>query len=393
MSAPKLKTTNTGGKPLWFKPNCKYLCSMLLHALITLPCFSQTIGNWAFTNTMIGTGGTHNTVSVANFSAAIPTKVFNSAGEYYGEDGWPTGAINTSAYVEFSISPNTGYQLDLSSISLRIRRSNTGMPQGSGPTSWCLRSSLDGFTANINSNSLVHTYNNYSIPLGSSFLNVYTTVTFRLYGYNTTIGSGGLSRVVLDEISIQGIGEVLPVTFTLTGIQAVHSNDKNVSVKWQANNVQEGSVFNVERSVNGSDFSTLNRFTERESRSAGSYSYDDNQVPGNVQAVFYRIKINEPSGWTYFSWLVKVNNRAIKQALIDYTTIQGQSMLTSLQIPEKGIYNIAVISMNGAVLQQQSLNLEAGVHVVTLPFNGVSHGTHVIRLSNKRTLSSKKFVW
>ena len=391
MSAPKLKTTNIGGKPLWFKPNCKYLCSMLLQALIALPCLSQTIGNWTFTNTMIGTGGTHNTVSVANFSAAIPTKVFNSAGEYYGEDGWPTGAINTSAYIEFSISPNTGYQLDLSSISLRIRRSNTGTPQGSGPTSWSLRSSLDGFAANINSNSLVHTYNNYTVPLGSSFLNVYTTITFRLYGYNTTIASGGLSRVVLDEISIQGIGEVLPVN--LTGIQALRNNDKSISVKWQVNSVQEGTVFNILRSSNGIDFNPLNSFTENDYKLTNSYSYIDDHVSALSQKLYYRIRGTEPSGHTYLSPIVTITNEEATQALIDYATIQGQLLITSLQIPEKGIYNISVISMNGAMLQQQSFNLEAGVHVVTLPLNGVAHGTHVIRLSNKRTLSSKKFVW
>lgn len=391
MSAPKLKTTNIGGKPLWFKPNCKYLCSMLLQALIALPCLSQTIGNWTFTNTMIGTGGTHNTVSVANFSAAIPTKVFNSAGEYYGEDGWPTGAINTSAYIEFSISPNTGYQLDLSSISLRIRRSNTGTPQGSGPTSWSLRSSLDGFAANINSNSLVHTYNNYTVPLGSSFLNVYTTITFRLYGYNTTIASGGLSRVVLDEISIQGIGEVLPVN--LTGIQALRNNDKSISVKWQVNNVQEGTVFNILRSSNGIDFNPLNSFTENDYKLTNSYSYIDDHVSALSQKLYYRIRGTEPSGRTYLSPVVTIRNESATQALIDYTTIQGQSLITSLQVPEKGIYNISVISMNGAVLQQQSLNLEAGVHVITLPLNAITHGAHAIRLSNKRQLSSKKFVW
>ncbi len=393
MSAPKLKTTNTGGKPLWFKPTGKYVCSILLQALIALPCLSQTIGNWTFNTTLTGTGGAHNTVSIANFSAAIPTKVMHGADEYYGENGWPTGAINTSAYLEFTISPNTGYQLDLSSVVIRLRRSNTGTPTGAGPTSWSLRSSQDGFAADIASNSLTHNYSNYTVPLGSGFLNVYTAVTFRLYGYNATIPSGGNSRFVLDNLSIQGIGEVLPVTLSLTGIQALRNNDKNIAVKWQANNVEEGCVFNVERSVNGTDFTTINRFTERESKSAGSYSYEDHQVPGNVQAVFYRIKINEPNGWTYFSWLVKVNNKTITQASIDYTTIQGQSLLTSLQIPEKGIYAISLISINGAVLQLQSLNLEAGVHVVTLPLNTIAHGTHVIRLSNKRTLSSKKFVW
>jgi hypothetical protein len=384
-------TTNTGGKPLWFKPTGKYVCSMILHALIALPCLSQTIGNWTFNNILTGTGGTYNTVSAAGFSAGIPSAAYNGGTEYFGESGWPSGVINTSDYLQFSISPSTGYQLDLTDIVLRLRRSNTGSPAGSGPTSWSLRSSLDGYAADITSNSLTHNYSNYTVTLGSAFLNVYTTVTFRLYGYNVSIGSGGVSRLVVDNISIQGIGAILPLS--LASIHAERSNDKNVSVKWQVKNVQEGSVFNVERSENGSDFTTINRFTERESKSAGSYSYEDNQVPGNVQAVFYRIKINEPGGWTYFSWLVKVNSKNIKQVLIDYTNIQGQSLLTSLQIPEKGIYAISLISMNGAVLQQQSLNLEAGVHVVTLPLNGVAHGTHVIRLSNKTQLSSKKFVW
>lgn len=391
MSAPKTKTTITGGKPLWFKPIGKYVCSLLLQAMIALPCFSQTIGNWTFTNSMAGTGGTFNTVSTADFSAGIPSKVFNSSSEYYGENGWPSGALNTGAYIEFSISPNTGYQLNLSAVTLRLRRSNTGSPAGSGPTSWSLRSSLDGFAADISSNSLGHTHNNFTVTLGSGFQNIYTTVTFRLYGYNVTLGSGGLSRVVLDNISVQGVGQVLPLT--LTGIQATRSTDKNIAVKWQVNNVQEGSVFNVQRSVNGIDFKTINRFTELENKLTGSYSYEDRQVPGNGQAVFYRVKINEPNGWTYFSWLIKVNNETIKQLLIDYTTIQGQSLLTSLQVPEKGIYKFGVISMNGAVLQQRALELDAGVHVLTLPLNAMPHGTYVVRLNNNRLLSSKKFVW
>ena len=391
MPVPKPKTTITGGKPLWYKPLGKNVCSMLLQALITLPCLSQTIGNWTFNNILTGTGGTYNTVSSAGFSAGIPTVSFNGSVEYYGENGWPAGTINSSDYLQFSISPNTGYQLDLTDIVLRLRRSNTGTPQGSGPVQWSLRSSLDGYAADITSNSLTHNYSNYSVTLNSSFLNVYTTVTFRLYGYSVSIASGGTSRLVVDNISIQGVGQVLPLT--LTGIQALHSNDKNIAVKWQVNNVQEGSVFNVERSVNGTDFTTINRFTERESKSAGSYSYEDSQAPGDVQAVFYRIKINEPSGWTYFSWLVKVNNKTIKQALIDYATVQGQSLLTSLQVPEKGIYGVSLISMNGVVIQQRTLDLEAGVHVLTLPLNDLAHGTYVVRLTNNKLVGSKRFVY
>jgi hypothetical protein len=390
MPVPVLKTAITRGRSK-YAPITKHVCSLLLQALITIPCLSQTIGNWTFNNTITGTGSTNNTVSTADFSAGIPGRAFNGGGEYFGEGGWPAGALNTGAYLQFSITPNTGYQLDLTNIVLRIRRSNTGTPAGSGPTSWSLRSSLDGFAADIASNTLVHTYSNYTVTLGSAFLNVYSTVTFRLYGFNSTSPADGQHRVVLDNISVQGIGELLPLT--LTGIQAAHSNEKNIAVKWQVNNVREGSVFNVERSVNGSDFTTVNRFIERESRSAFSYSYEDGQVPGEVKALYYRVKINEPSGWTYFSWLVKVDNKAINQLLVDYTTVQGQSLLSSLQIPEKGMYTVSVISMNGALLQQRTLDLEPGVHVITLPLDALAHGTYVVRVGGNRFVDSRKFVY
>jgi hypothetical protein len=206
-----------------------------------------------------------------------------------------------------------------------------------------------------------------------------------------TINSGGTSKLVVDSINIQGIGEVLPVS--ITGVQALHNDDKNVSVKWQVTNVHEGSVFNVERSTNGSDFTTINRFTEQETKSTGSYNFEDNQAPGNAPAVYYRIKINEPTGWTYFSWLVKVDNKTTQQLLIDYTTIQGKSLITSLQVPEKGRYTVSVLALNGAVLQQRALDLEAGVHVLSFPLAILAHGTYVVRLGNNRQVSSKKFVY
>ncbi|HEX6427539.1 MAG TPA: T9SS type A sorting domain-containing protein, partial [Niastella sp.] len=116
-------------------------------------------------------------------------------------------------------------------------------------------------------------------------------------------------------------------------------------------------------------------------------------VPAVSQKLYYRIRGTEPTGRTYLSPVVTISNEVATHALIDYTTIQGQLLLTSLQVPEKGIYTLSVISMNGAVLQQRALGLNAGVHVLTLPLHAIAHGTYVVRLSNNRQLSSKKFVW
>jgi hypothetical protein len=391
MPVPVTKTAITGGRPAWSVSIGKHVCSLLLQAFIIIPCFSQAIGNWNFNGSTLGTGGTYNTVSIADFSAAIPTKAYNGSTVYFGEGGWPSGAQDPSAYLEFTITPNTGYHIDLSSVVLTMRRSTTGTAAGSGPTSWSLRSSVDGYTSNLGSNSLTTSVQNFTITLGSSFLMKTTAVTFRLYGYNAIVTTGGLNRLVMDNVSINGIGAVLPLTFT--GLQALRNNDKTISLKWQMSNVQEGNVFNVERSQNGTDFTTINSFTQTENQLTGSYQYHDNQAPGNAPAIYYRIKINEPSGWTYFSWLVKVNNNTAKQLLINYANLTGQSLVTSLQIPEKGSYTISVVTMNGAVLQQQSLALDAGVHVNTTPLQSLAHGTYVVRLVGKEGLSSKKFVF
>ena len=119
--------------------------------LFISPAIAQTLGQWDFTNTTAGTAGTNNTVSTANFSAAIPTLSFNGSSEYYGQDGWPAGGINTASYMQFTLTPNTGHALNILSIVFQMRRSNTGSPSGSGPTGWSIRSSLDGFTSNISS--------------------------------------------------------------------------------------------------------------------------------------------------------------------------------------------------------------------------------------------------
>ena len=303
MPVPVLKTAIANGRPARLCRIGKYVCSVLLHSMIVLPCLSQTIGNWNFTGSTSGAGGTYNTVSNADFSAAIPTRTYHGASEYFGESSWPSSAVPDPAYyVEFTINPNTGYQLDLTSVVLRMRRSTTGS-SGSGPNNWSLRSSLDGYVADLGTNSLTTGYTNFTVSLGSGFLNIYTPVTFRLYGYNATVSSGGgISRVVFDNISIQGIGSVLPIS--LSGIQALRNNEKNITVKWKMNNVQEGTTFNVQRSVNGVDFTTLSSFTEKEYKTSNTYNYPDNQAPVVAQPLYYRVQGIQPSGRTFLSPVV-----------------------------------------------------------------------------------------
>jgi autotransporter-associated beta strand protein len=119
--------------------------------------------------------------------------------------GWSTGStIDTGDYFEFTLTADSGFQLDLTSISFGIGRSATG------PVNWEWRSSADGFASTIStytslnadllSNGGVLTapdlnssWTGNVLDLSGSPYQDLTTITFRFYGYTTegAAGTGG----------------------------------------------------------------------------------------------------------------------------------------------------------------------------------------------------------
>ena len=124
--------------------------------LITSKVSAQTAAAW-LNNGLVtpNSTGANITASSTTLGSDIVTGAFNGP-DYFGEGGWPSGSIDLNAYIQVTVGPNTGYYLVLNSITMNLRRSTTG--SGSGPNSWSLRSSLDGYTTNLTSGSLTTSY-------------------------------------------------------------------------------------------------------------------------------------------------------------------------------------------------------------------------------------------
>lgn len=174
----------------------------------------------AFTGTFNLVGGGNNVTSFAYNGTPIPnltvsalTKVgitSSSSSNNFRGNNWPTGATNgsntftgaldTAKYVEFSLTAAAGKLISNPSITFGIGRS------GTGPRQWQWRSSVDDFASplavtTINAD-LTHSAGVLTNPdtdsswtgnvintSGTEFENL-TTVTFRLYGYNSEVTSG-----------------------------------------------------------------------------------------------------------------------------------------------------------------------------------------------------------
>ena len=119
-------------------------------------------------------------------------------------------------YYEWSVTPDAGFEMDLSGLAFTTRRSATG------PTSLALYTSLDGYTASVGT-ALLATANNTRLDFALGFSDLTSTLTFRLYGFGGSSGAGTL------RLGIDGTSS-LANNLQLTGDISAMGNVNSVAV-------------------------------------------------------------------------------------------------------------------------------------------------------------------
>ena len=164
---------------------------------------AQTLAQWNFdvntTATTIPANATTSTAAWSTGTMSFPAgHTTASTDNSLSTTGFNSATINTAKYIQFSVTPNANYAVVFNNISFYDQKS------GTGPTTWVLRSSLDGYVANLNTPSAANTpfaATPNVVELGLNFQNIATAVTFRLYAYGAT-SSAGTWRV--DDLTIEG---------------------------------------------------------------------------------------------------------------------------------------------------------------------------------------------
>lgn len=116
--------------------------------------------------------------------------VVSAAANAFSATGWalaPPGGIDLTDYYTFTIAPATGFSMSMTALELDERRS------GSGIRTWTVRSSLDGFTTDLQVFTVpddTATRTNQRIVLPAAFLNQTASVEFRIYGYDSEAAAG-----------------------------------------------------------------------------------------------------------------------------------------------------------------------------------------------------------
>lgn len=119
-----------------------------------------------------------------------PTIVPNPGSNRYAANSWSLANLDSGDYFTWTLTPNSGYEIDFNSLSGSWQRSATG------PQQYSLRSSLDNFASEIASGEVTGNAVPVAYSLNLSALqDVTSPIEFRLFAWGGSANAGTFSIV------------------------------------------------------------------------------------------------------------------------------------------------------------------------------------------------------
>jgi len=368
---------------------CQKMFFFLIPAVLSATLLNAQIASWSFDNTLSGMGSASSIAGNASLGSTIASGgAFNGGTVYYGEGNWPMGGIDLNAYLEFSITPSAGNTLTISSLAMQIRRSTTGS-SGAGPNTWSLRSSLDAYATDIASGVLTANSSPATIAtLGVAFMNLPSKITFRLYGYNATISSGGLNRFVYDNIVANG-STILPVVFDYFKVKSI---GQTADISWQVGG--EGNLLSlkIERASDGVNFQSIKQFNGDVLEHTTSFEYSDelNHPSGNYE---YRIQLISTDGHISYS-AIQTISFAIENSFQLQAINTGNGNIVSFRVNTEiaGNYIFSLYNLNGNRVAVKNAWMGIGSQAIQLDNRPLKSGIYILLGENGNQKTSTKII-
>lgn len=328
-------------------------------------------------------------VAASNLTPGAGVTPAGNANRFGGSGWFNTGntvagatlaeAVAGNDYIEFTVT-TIGATFTPTSFVFSWDRS------GTGPDEVTLRSSADGFTADLGSISgLIQGISTGNTITISGLTNLSTT-TFRLYGYGGTAtgGTGGFD-VASNIVNVQLNGTtVLPIELINFAAKAVNAKSTlSFSTATETNN----AFFSIERSQDGARFEAIGKVTGAGTSTVKQeYTFTDERPMTGVN--LYRLKQVDFDGKFSYSPVVSVNIgkvggvRLSPQPVLDRLNVALEQ--PAVEAATWQVYDFAGRLLQSGTLQSESTNFE--ISTTTL-----AEGTYVLRLVNGQQIITQQF--
>ncbi|MFN8295352.1 MAG: M14 family zinc carboxypeptidase [Chitinophagales bacterium] len=167
-------------------------------------------------------------------------------------------------------------------------------------------------------------------------------------------------------------------------------------LQFEAQNAAKTKQYFIERSTNGKDYELLD-IRDALSSNEEQFVYIDNKP--YLGENLYRVKVLENDGTVRYTNLVSLNERNSKLLPSGIQNIFPNPTDGNIQInfnvnEEQSTYNLAVFSISGQVIYNETLKLNAGQHNIQIDASAFAKGEYLISFSNpsSRVSYESKFM-
>lgn len=193
-----------------------------------------------------------------------------------------------------------------------------------------------------------------------------------------------------DSRSTSSNAEIFAALIEPSGVLPVHflevsatAQAKQVLVKWTTSQEQKLAAYEIERSANGTDFTTAGSVKARNSQGIQQYGFTD--ITPSAGNNFYRIKSVNHDGSHKYSNMVKVNLPFVSdqkfQVFPNPAVAALQLQLNNL--PE-GVYQVRFINAAGQAIENLRIRKAAGTQVFGLQVGKLAQGLYRLQLTNEK---------
>lgn len=306
---------------------------------LTISGFSQSLATYNFTGATGDQPSQPVTSTNTNITASDITRgsslTANPGANSFNSKGWVGASLDPTKYYEFTLTPNSGYIIRPSSLSLIVQRSSTG------PTNYSLTASVGGGAETTLSSDVLTGTSNITIN-PSTTISTPQSIRFRLYAWGASSSAGTLR--LNNTVTVFGSAPLPVKLLSFTG----ESANKAVVLNWATAWEEKNEGFDILKGSSATSLESVGFVAGKTTtQELSSYSFTDTDVKDG-QVYYYQLRQKDVGGGSELSKIIAVRARsgAEESASVVYPNPnRGSFSVSARDISAVSLFNSAGIEI------------------------------------------------
>ncbi len=169
--------------------------------------------------------------------------------------------------------------------------------------------------------------------------------------------------------------------------------NSNIFLNWRAENEINFARYEIERSTNGSIFSSIGSVNAQGSVPTVTYNFTDDQLPAS-SIIYYRLKMIDLDGQYRYSNIIQLRKDGIVQSRIISVAPNPFENKLTIQYESKGKEKITgrIFTSQGQLIKQLSFTVNEGVNQLYLYGNELAAGVYLLQIKTNEQIITQKII-